>query len=285
MQNQIRRLIQLAIEEDLGSGDITSELTVPPEIDATGYLYVKEDCVLCGTVMVDLIFEELGWPVLFESDFADGDYLKEGTVFGRLQGCAQYILSAERIILNFLQHLSGVATKARELVEAAEGLTVLDTRKTTPAWRILEKYAARIGGMRSHRESLSDMILIKNNHIDVNAGDLNKILKRVMEKKPIYMPVEVEVRNMKELLEAVKGGAEIVMLDNMEEVALRDALNWLEKNAPTLQVEVSGRVNSDKMQKLVKLGVKCVSTSAMVTAATWVDIALRLEVDQTLEDS
>lgn len=276
MQSQVRSLIRLAIEEDLGSGDLTSELTIPQSLEATGCFYAKERCILCGLPILELIAEELGWPLEFKYSCQDGALLEANTEFAYVDGPAQCILTAERIMLNFLQHLSGVATKAYALSHTAKNLTVLDTRKTTPGWRIIEKYAARIGGCVNHRSNLSEMILIKNNHIDANNGNISQLLNGVFKKKPLFTQVEVEVRNMEELQEAIKASAPIVMLDNMDNQSIKKALIWLKKNAPDTIAEISGQVDQKQLKELAEIGVKYVSTSAMITKSHWVDIAMRL---------
>ena len=284
MNNQVRTLIRLAIDEDIASDDITSELTVNPQQFATGYLYSKERCILCGTVLIEIIIEELGWPIEVAYDIDEGTLIPANTTFARLMGPAQFILSAERIILNFLEHLSGVATRAYVLKKAAKDITCLDTRKTTPGWRLLEKYAARVGGCVNHRGNLSEMILIKNNHIDINNGDFDQIFEHVNLEKPMYIPIEVEVRTLDELKTAIKHNVKIVMLDNMDDAQIKSSLNFLKKNAPEVQVEVSGKIDEKRLKTFQELGVKCISTSVMVTKSRWIDMSMKLEPSDYMPD-
>ncbi len=276
-RQQVRALVRLAIEEDLAYGDITSELTVPEGHRSRARLLAKEPLVLCGTPVIDLLFDELGRPVLMDMQAAEGSPVEAGTVLGYLEGETRHLLAAERTLLNFLQHLSGIATKTRQLVQEAPGLVILDTRKTTPGWRVLEKYAVRLGGARNHRTSLGDMILVKDNHVDANGGDIEAALSRVQSEKPFYMPVEVEVRCRSELEAAIAGGVEAVMLDNMDDKQLADSLAYIKERAPGLTVEISGRVRPGELRRLQELGVSCISSSAMVTAAVWADISMKIE--------
>jgi len=175
----IRALLRLAIEEDLGLGDPTSELTVPADQTACAALIAKEPLVMCGGPIVPLLFEELHWTVEWSARAAEGDEVQAGGVLGELKGRTRQLLSAERTLLNFLQRLCGVAARTRAVAAKAGSVVVLDTRKTTPGWRALEKYAVRVGGGRNHRGNLGEMILVKNNHVDANGGDMRATLSRV----------------------------------------------------------------------------------------------------------
>ena len=273
----VRALIRLAIEEDLGAGDLTSELTLGAGTHSAAVLHAKEPLVMCGGPLIALVFQELHRAVEVQLLAAEGDEVEAGARLAALSGETRTLLSAERTILNFLQHLCGVASETRRIVRQADGMTVLDTRKTTPGWRMLEKYAVRIGGGRNHRANLSEMILVKNNHIDANGGDVAATLARVQAGKPWYAPVEVEVRDLHELGAALECGVQNVMLDNMNDELLSQSLALIRTRAPECVVEVSGRVQGEALARLKSLGVTCVSTSAMVTAAKWVDISMKLE--------
>jgi nicotinate-nucleotide pyrophosphorylase (carboxylating) len=268
-----RRLINLALEEDLGFGDITSELTISEKSRGTGTIRAKQPCVVCGLPIVPLIFRELGWEAEIKILKGEGSWVSSGTALVSLDGSTRHLLSAERTILNFLQRLSGVATYTKRVVDAAGGLQVLDTRKTMPGGRVLDKYAVSVGGGKNHRYSLGDMVLIKNNHVD-SVKSLDSLLSAVREKKPPYMPIEVEVRTLGELRTALKHRPTIVMLDNMSDGDIKKAVAVVRKEAPDVLLEVSGGVTIDRLKSLKGLGVDCVSMGALTTQATNVDISM-----------
>lgn len=273
---QVNGLIRLALAEDLGYGDITSELTIPDKHRSVAEIVAREKLKVCGLGLIRLIFEEMGADVAMRYPLCDGDYARDGTVLATLEGDTSQLLAAERTVLNFLQRLSGVATHVARIVEKANGLRVLDTRKTTPGWRYLEKYAVRVGGASNHRFHLGDMVLVKNNHVDAHGGDLRKTLKEVQQKKPPYMPMEIEVRDAKELAIALQFQPAVVLLDNMDDPQLRQALKVIAASEFKPLVEVSGGVSVEKFAKLKKLGISCVSMGALTTAAVNVDISMRL---------
>lgn len=272
----VKRLIQLAIEEDLPAGDVTAALTIPVEHAGNATVVAREPLVVCGIPIVHAVFREFGWPVIVEPSTAEGDEVGANTPLARLQGRTRHIVAAERIILNFLQRLSGIATGTRAVVRNAGGVTVLDTRKTTPGWRLLEKYAVRVGGGANHRGSLSDMVLVKNNHIAAHGGSVRATLTRVFDGKPLYLPVEVEVRSLAELDQALEFEVAVVMLDNMPTALIAEALARVESKRPGLPVEISGGVTAERLPELARAGVKLVSMGALTTQARNVDISLRL---------
>lgn len=275
---QVKKLIQLSLEEDLGSGDVTTELTVPEDRKAQALLRAKEQLVFCGGGVAAAVFHELGWSVQVEVLVAEGELVEPGTELLRLKGKAHHLLSAERTILNFLQRLSGAATNARRYAEAAPQIVVLDTRKTTPGWRLLEKYAVRTGGARNHRFHLGDMILVKDNHIDANGGDINRTLQSVFDSKPYYIAVEVEVRSLDELKAVLEFPVDGVMLDNMDDAQLKKCLELLQNKAPQVRAEVSGGITIERLSALQDLGVKCVSCGALTHSAPSVDISMRIDL-------
>jgi len=273
----VKRLIQLAIEEDLPAGDVTAALTIPAEQAGKAMIIAREPLVVCGVPLVHAVFREFGWNVVVQPTAAEGDEVGVGAPLARLSGKTRHIVAAERIILNFLQRLSGIATGTRRVVRHAGGIPVLDTRKTTPGWRLLEKYAVRLGGGANHRGSLSDMVLVKNNHIAAHGGSVQATLKRVFEGKPLYLPVEVEVRSIEELDHALEFDVSVVMLDNMPTALIAEALARIATKRPGLPVEISGGVTIERLPELARAGVKLVSMGALTTQAQNVDISLRLE--------
>lgn len=274
---QVKRLIQLAIEEDLPAGDVTAALTIPADQLGRATIIAREPLVVCGVPLVHAIFREFGWNVVVQPSAAEGSEVGDGAPLARLSGKTQHIVAAERIVLNFLQRLSGVASGTRAIVRKAGGITILDTRKTTPGWRLLEKYAVRLGGGANHRGSLSDMVLVKNNHIAAHGGSVRATLKGVFDAKPFYLPVEVEVRSLEELDQALEFEVSVIMLDNMSTPLIAAALSRIAAKRPGLPVEVSGGVTVDRLPELAQAGVGLVSMGALTTQARNVDISLRLE--------
>jgi len=273
----VRRLVRLAIEEDLPAGDVTAALTIEPGASRRATIMARESLVVCGVPLVGVVFREFGWGVTVKALAAEGASVPADTPIVQLSGLTRQLLAAERIILNFLQRLSGIATGTQRVVEAAHGITVLDTRKTTPGWRLLEKYAVRVGGGVNHRGSLSDMVLVKNNHIDAHGGSVRATLRRVFSSKPLYLPVEVEVRSLGELEEALEFDLTVVMLDNMPTALIAAALQRIRAVKPHLTVEVSGGITLERFPELARAGVTVVSMGALTTRAVNVDISMRLE--------
>ena len=274
---QVRRLIQLAIEEDLPAGDVTAALTIPAEKPGRATILAREPLVACGIPIAPAVFREFGWSAVVEPSVVEGSLVAAGTPLARISAQTRHIVAAERIILKFMQRLSGVATGTRRVVDQAHGVTVLDTRKTTPGWRLLEKYAVRVGGGANHRGSLSDMVLVKNNHIAAHGGNVRETLRRVFGAKPLYLPVEVEVRSLEELTAALEFEVAVIMLDNMPTALIAEALARIGAKRPGLPVEISGGVTVERLAELARVGVKLVSMGALTTQARNVDISLRLE--------
>lgn len=270
-------LVRLALEEDLAFGDITSELTIPKNHRSKAVILARERIVVAGLPILDTIFELMGAKVKVEILEEEGAHVKDGTLLARIEGKTRDLLSAERTILNFLQRISGVSTFTHGIVAEAKGLTVLDTRKTMPGWRVLDKYAVKLGGGTNHRFHLGDMILVKNNHIDAHGGDMRATLKTVAAKKPRYMPVEVEVRSLKELKTALEFDPQVIMLDNMDDMAIRQALKTVQASGRSPMIEISGGVSAKKFAAFKKLGVSCVSMGALTTRAPNVDISMRIK--------
>ena len=272
----VQRLIKLALEEDLGRGDLTASLSVSPEHKSTAEIIAREDLIICGLPVVNIIIECADSKLKFTELVSDGETLKPDTVIGKLEGATVDILSLERTFLNFLQRLSGVATFTKDFVSGLDKLTVLDTRKTTPGWRLLEKYAVRVGGAKNHRMDLSDMLLVKNNHISACGSDLDGLLSRINSSKPPYVQLEVEVRDEIELKAALKHSPSVVMLDNMNDGQVSSALEIIGESEKPPLVEVSGGITVERAKKLDKLGVDFVSVGALTTKSRWRDISLRI---------
>lgn len=275
----IRKLTALALEEDLSYGDITARLTVPENHRSRATVYAKETLVFCGIEIFEPLIQEGKWNFSMEVSVTDGVQVESGDELVSFTGATRDLLAMERTLLNFLQRLSGVATVTQRFCAARPGLIVLDTRKTMPGWRVLDKYAVRVGGGRNHRFCLGDMILVKNNHIDAFAKGLRATLERVKTDKPLYMPWEVEVRDLEELKIALSFAPSIIMLDNFSDVLVAEAMELVRTVDNPPMIEVSGGVGIERLERLAELGIDAVSVGALTTKANNVDIAMRIEAE------
>ncbi len=272
---EVREAVQRALTEDIGTGDITSELTVSPELKAHGSFLAKQDLVLAGIELLPLIYEMRGGAEL-ELLAKSGESISRGGVLAKVSGRARTLLECERVSLNFLQRLSGVATLARKHVDAiaGTGAEVLDTRKTTPGLRALEKMAAAAGGATNHRRGLFDAVLIKNNHITA-AGGVRQALNRA---RAFEGPVEIEVRDRGELDDALAAGAQHLLLDNLSPAEAREWIRYIDGRAT---VELSGGISLDSIRAYAEAGPDFISCGAITHSAVAVDISFRLELDRT----
>ncbi|MBC2743332.1 MAG: carboxylating nicotinate-nucleotide diphosphorylase [Desulfosarcina sp.] len=232
MMHTIEDLIQLALQEDIGPGDITTDNLVAPDTRGNGIIVAKQNLVIAGLQVAEKVFKALEPQIDFEALYADGDRITAGSTVVRIDGTLGTLLRGERTALNFIQRLSGIATQARTFVGEVAGTSVklVDTRKTTPGWRVLEKYAVRIGGAHNHRMGLYDGVLIKDNHIAVSGGITNAV-KKVRQKISHLVKVEVETATFEEVKEALAANADIIMLDNMDLEQIRKAVRMIDKKA------------------------------------------------------
>jgi nicotinate-nucleotide pyrophosphorylase (carboxylating) len=270
----IEDLIQLALKEDIGPGDITTDNIIAADIQGKGIIVAKQDLVIAGLQVAEKVFKALEPTVDFATDVKDGDRVAAGATVVRVQGTLRTLLKGERTALNFLQRLSGIATQARAFVETVAGTSVklVDTRKTTPGWRVLEKYAVRVGGAFNHRMGLYDGVLIKDNHIAV-AGGISRAVQKARQAISHLVKVEVETTTPEEVQEALAAGAEIIMLDNMDLDQIRQAVRMINKKA---LVEVSGGITREKLQDLAQTGVDLISIGALTHSAVAVDLSMRI---------
>ncbi len=271
----IQELIDVALKEDIGSGDITTESLVDSECMGQGRLMAKEAFVLAGLDVAKSVFSTLDPDMVFHHDCSDGDGVESGDVIMTCEGRLRYLLMGERTALNFLQHLSGVATCVREYVGAIGNSQVrlVDTRKTTPGFRVLEKYAVRVGGARNHRMGLYDGVLIKDNHIAVSGG-IKAAIEKVRDQVSHLEKIEVEVSDLSGVSEAIAAGADVIMLDNMDVNQVTEAVGLIDGKAI---VEVSGGVTRDNLKLLADTGVDIISVGALTHSATSVDISMLME--------
>lgn len=269
----IDRLIQDALNEDVTYEDITTEAIIPDDLVSTANLIAKEDGVLAGLFIFKRVFELLG-EVEIESFKRDGEEVKRGDIICTLKGKTKNILIGERTALNFIQRMSGIATLTREFVKRLEGTkaVLLDTRKTTPNLRILEKYATRMGGAVNHRFNLSDGILIKDNHIKA-AGSITRAVELVRKRYSNLKKIEVETENLDMVREALECNVDIIMLDNMNLELIKEAVKLINGRA---LIEVSGNVNLNTIGDIAKLGVDFISTGAITHSYKSLDLSLRI---------
>jgi nicotinate-nucleotide pyrophosphorylase (carboxylating) len=272
---ELRALIETALKEDLGSGDLTTRLTVPEGQRARGTFIAKQALVVAGLPVAVEVFRVLEPSVVWEEVVEEGAEVGPGTRLAVASGRAVTLLAGERVALNFLQRLSGIATLTRRVRAEVAGLQVdvLDTRKTTPGLRSLEKYAVRVGGGRNHRLRLDDGILIKNNHLRL-AGGIRAALKNALRHRPPGMLIEVEVANLAELDEALAAGAEALLLDNMTPAEVR---RCVERAAGRARLEVSGGISAANIRAYAETGVDAVSVGALTHSAPAADIHFLIE--------
>jgi len=275
----IEEIIDRALAEDLGKGDVTTEALIAGDQQGTGFIVAKEEGILAGTGAATQVFHRIDPELKVEILLEDGAGVKPGSKVAKVSGSIASILKAERIALNFLQRLSGIASETNRYVARVEGLPVriMDTRKTTPSWRSLEKYAVRVGGGGNHRMNLGDGVLIKDNHLMAlrrQGLNIKEIIGRARQNAPQRLPVEVEVRNVSEALEAVEAGADIVMLDNMNLEDMREAVKSINGRA---LIEASGGIKLDNVRAVAETGVDLISIGALTHSAKALDISLELE--------
>lgn len=275
-EQEIYRAVQLALAEDIGAGDATTLATVPESARGTARVVAREPLVVAGLTFAEAAFQSLSTGIEMKRTSADGAHVQAGDPLLTLQGPAQALLTAERVALNFLQRLSGVATLTAEFVERVKGTRarILDTRKTTPGWRRFEKYAVTCGGGTNHRLGLFDMVLIKDNHLAALRYEpptaIGAAVARARKKYP-ELKVEVEADTPAQVQDALNAGADIILLDNMELEEMRTAVHWISGKART---EASGGVTLATVRAIAETGVDYISVGALTHSARAVDIAL-----------
>lgn len=274
--------VNAALAEDLGRGDLTTRATVRPGILARGNFLAKQDMVLAGLEIADAVFTSFNPHFQIESTASDGEEVKAGRAFARVTGDAQMLLTAERTALNFLQRLSGVATITRQYVTAIAGTQakIVDTRKTTPGLRLLEKYAVTCGGGYNHRLGLDDGVLIKDNHIAL-AGGVTEAIRRARDAAGHLHKIEVEVATHEQLREALQAKADIIMLDNMAPDQVREAVAIINQHEPTERrtlTEASGGITLANVRAYAEAGVDLISIGALTHSAPAVDISFKIKV-------
>lgn len=269
----IDEYILRALKEDITSEDVTTNAVMRSHIIGKADLICKQDGIICGLTVFERVFQLLDEKVEFECFYQEGDTVKKNDLLGVIKGDIRVLLSGERTALNYLQRMSGIATYTKEFVKELEGFhtKLLDTRKTTPNMRPFEKYAVTIGGGTNHRYNLSDGVLLKDNHIGA-AGSVTKAIQLTREYAPFVRKIEVEVENMEMVKEAVEAGADIIMLDNMSNETMKEALTIIGSKA---QTECSGNVTKERLKEIASLGVDFISSGAITHSAPIMDISLK----------
>lgn len=268
----VEDIVRRALEEDIGTGDLTTEATVPVEATAEAIIHTKEEGVIAGLDAARIVFRTLDPAIAFTAEVSDGTLVPKGTVIARLTGSARAILMGERTALNLLQRMSGIATMTRRAVEAVKFFPtrIVDTRKTAPGLRLLDKYAVRMGGGQNHRFGLYDAVLIKDNHIKV-AGGIGAAVAAARKAIPFTAKVEVETENLEQVQEALTAGADIIMLDNMDYDTMRKAVELINGRA---LVEASGKVTVETVTDVARTGVDFISMGALTHSVKALDISL-----------
>lgn len=273
MKMQADKLIHMALQEDITSEDVSTNAVMRSAVKGTVDLIAKEDGIIAGLDVYARVFQILDEKTEISFNFKDGDAVKKGDLLGTVTGDIRVLLSGERVALNYLQRMSGIATYTKQVSKLLEGskVTLLDTRKTTPNCRVFEKYAVRIGGGCNHRYNLSDGVLLKDNHIGA-AGSVAKAVAMAKEYAPFVRKIEIEVETMEQVKEAVEAGADIIMLDNMTPEMMKEAVRIIDGRAET---ECSGNVTLENVARLTDIGVDYISSGALTHSAPILDVSLK----------
>ena len=273
MKMQADQLIRMALQEDITSEDVSTNAVMPTATKGTVDLIAKEDGVVAGLEIYARVFTILDEKTEIDLHCKDGDEVKKGELMATVTGDIRVLLSGERVALNYLQRMSGIATYTRQVAKLLEGsnVTLLDTRKTTPNCRVFEKYAVRVGGGHNHRYNLSDGVLLKDNHIGA-AGSVAKAVKMAKAYAPFVRKIEIEVETLDQVKEAVEAGADIIMLDNMTPEVMKQAVELIDGRA---QTECSGNITKENIQKIREIGVDFVSSGALTQSAPILDISMK----------
>lgn len=273
MKMQADKLIRMALQEDITSEDVSTNAVMRSAVKGTVDLIAKEDGIIAGLDVYARVFQILDEKTEISFNFKDGETVKKGDLLGTVTGDIRVLLSGERVALNYLQRMSGIATYTKQVSKLLEGskVTLLDTRKTTPNCRVFEKYAVHIGGGCNHRYNLSDGVLLKDNHIGA-AGSVAKAVAMAKEYAPFVRKIEIEVETMEQVKEAVEAGADIIMLDNMTPEMMKEAVELIAGRA---QTECSGNITKENIAKILETGVDFVSSGALTHSAPILDISMK----------
>ena len=274
--DSLNSLIALALKEDIGTGDVTTNALVPDALESTATMVAKESGIIAGMAVAEAVFKFLSPQIIWNAFVKDGDHIEKGTLLVELKGPFRALLSGERLALNFLQWMSGIATQTGRFVAetASFGTKILDTRKTVPGLRQLDKYAVKAGGGENHRIGLYDMVLIKDNHIKV-AGGIANAVAQIRRQVPAGMKIEVETTTITEVEQALAAKADIIMLDNMANDTMRQCVALINHRA---KVEASGNMNIERVKEVAKTGVDYISIGALTHSVMALDISMNIKL-------
>ena len=279
-ENLINKLLDLGIEEDINTGDITTESIIPESMNAAATMTAKQDGVISGLEIVKMVYDRFQQDVVFTPYFKDGDSVKKGDVILKVEATYPTLLRGERLSLNIFQRMCGIATETAKYVRELDSThtELLDTRKTAPGLRVLDKMAVKHGGGTNHRMGLYDMAMIKDNHIKM-AGGITKAVEQVRSKIAPEIKIEVETTNLDEVREAIAAGADIIMLDNMDNATMTEAVAIIKAANPTIKTEASGNMNIPRLKEVAATGVDYISVGALTHTVKAMDISMNIMVD------
>ena len=280
-ENLINKLLDLGIEEDINTGDVTTESIIPESMNAVATMTAKQEGVISGIEIVKMVYDRFQDDVVFTPYFKDGDSVKKGDVILRIEASYPTLLRGERLSLNILQRMSGIATETARYVKELEGTQteLLDTRKTAPGLRVLDKLAVKHGGGTNHRMGLYDMAMIKDNHIKM-AGGISKAVEQVRSRIPSDIKVEVETTNLAEVHQAIEAGADIIMLDNMTTEAMKEAVEVIKAADKGIKTEASGNMSIPRLIEVASTGVDYISVGALTHTVKAMDISMNIQIEK-----
>ena len=280
-ENLINKLLDLGIEEDINTGDVTTESIIPESMNAVATLTAKQEGVVSGIEIVKMVYDRFQDDVVFTPYFKDGDFVKKGEVILKIEATYPTLLKGERLSLNLFQRMCGIATETAKYVRELEGTgtELLDTRKTAPGMRVIDKLAVKHGGGTNHRMGLYDMAMIKDNHIKM-AGGIPKAVEQVRSKIDPSIKIEVETTNLDEVRQAIEAGADIIMLDNMTNDAMKEAVNVIKAASKGIKTEASGNMSIPRLIEVAATGVDYISVGALTHTVKAMDISMNIQIEQ-----
>ena len=279
-ENLINKLLDLGIEEDINTGDVTTESIIPESMNAVATMTAKQEGVVSGIEIVKMVYDRFQDDVVFTPYFKDGDFVKKGEVSLKIEATYPTLLKGERLSLNLFQRMSGIATETAKYVRELEGTgtELLDTRKTAPGMRVIDKLAVKHGGGTNHRMGLYDMAMIKDNHIKM-AGGIPKAVEQVRAKIDPSIKIEVETTNLVEVKQAIEAGADIIMLDNMSNEAMTEAVKVIKASGKGIKTEASGNMSIPRLIEVAATGVDYISVGALTHTVKAMDISMNIQIE------
>ena len=280
-ENLIEKLIDLGLEEDINTGDVTTDSIIPESLNAVATMTAKQDGVVSGIEVIKKVYERFQKDIVYTPYFKNGDTVKKGDVMLRIEASYPTLLKGERLSLNIFQRMCGIATETAKYVKELKGTSteVLDTRKTAPGLRVLDKMAVKDGGGTNHRMGLYDMAMIKDNHIKM-AGGITKAVEQVRGNIPATIKIEVETTNIPEVEEAIAAGADIIMLDNMDNETMTEAVKIIKASGKAIKTEASGNMSIPRLVEVAATGVDYISVGALTHTVKGMDISMNIQVEK-----